>query len=157
VRFVLLLEFQKKEIGRVFKILEKQINSEEAGFFKGIAIADSLSGPNPTSAEDLMARFCNRLGLSQQIQALTKQLARKAETEGTLAGRSPISIAAAGIYMMSALFGNPKSAREIAEIAGVSDSTIRNAYKYLYAERHNLIEERWLQDGKASIKNLPMA
>jgi len=144
----------KKEIGKVFKLLEKQINSEEASFFGGIKVAESLNNTGTTSAEDLISRFCNRLGLSQQMQAFTMQLLRKASTMGILAGRSPISIAAANIYMMSALRGVPKSFKDISEIAGVSDSTIRNAYKLLYNVRDELIEPRWLENG-GDMNNLP--
>ncbi len=153
-----LTQVPKKEIGKVYKILERQINSAEGQFFGGMAVAESLlQQGNATSAEDLMARFCNRLGLSLPLQALTKQLVAKAGAQGTLAGRSPISIAAAGIYFMSALLADPKSAKEIADVAGVSDSTIRNAYRYLFHERDNLIEPHWLEGagGRGKLTLLP--
>ena len=56
-------------------------------------------------------------------------------TVGDLAGRSPLSVAAACIYMASYLLGKPKTPKEISMVAGVSDGTIRTAYKYLYQER----------------------
>ena len=40
--------------------------------------------------------------------------------------------------------GEPKSPREIAQVAGVSDGTIRTAYKQLYAEKERLINPDWL-------------
>ncbi len=74
---------------------------------------------------------------------------------GALAGRSPLSAAAACIYMTSALMKQPKSAKEISAVAGVSDGTIRTAYKFLYAEREKLIDPEWIKDGKGDMKLLP--
>ena len=74
---------------------------------------------------------------------------------GDLAGRSPLSVAAACIYMTSHLLGKPKTAREIGQMAGVSDGTIRTAYKFLYQDREKLIEPEWLKGERASMDNLP--
>jgi len=74
---------------------------------------------------------------------------------GDLAGRSPVSVAAACIYMASHLLGEPRSAKEIGAVAGVSDGTIRTAYKYLYQEREMLIEPDWLKGENAKMENLP--
>jgi len=57
--------------------------------------------------------------------------------------------------MASSLLGNPKSAKEISQVAGVSDGTIRTAYKYLYQERERLIEPEWIAGGKGKMENLP--
>lgn len=73
---------------------------------------------------------------------------------GDLAGRSPLSIAAACIYMASFLIGRPKTPKDISQVAGVSDGTIRTAYKFLYQEREKLIEKEWLT-GNITMDNLP--
>lgn len=57
--------------------------------------------------------------------------------------------------MASHLMGQPKSPKEIASVAGVSDGTIRTAYKLLYAEKDKLIDPKWLEDGKGDLKKLP--
>jgi len=77
-------------------------------------------------------------------------------TVGDLAGRSPLSVAAACIYLTSHLLGKPKSPKEISEVAGVSDGTIRTAYKYLYQERERLVEPEWIANGKGNMDNLPV-
>lgn len=84
-------------------------------------------------------------------------LATKMTTVGDLAGRSPLSVAAACIYMASHLLGKPKSAKEISIVAGVSDGTIRTAYKFLYNDRENLIEPKWLNDYGGKMENLPVS
>jgi transcription initiation factor TFIIB len=58
--------------------------------------------------------------------------------------------------MASYLLGKPKSPKEISGVAGVSDGTIRTAYKYLYQERERLIEPEWIADGKGNLDNLPV-
>lgn len=76
---------------------------------------------------------------------------------GDLAGRSPLSIVAASIYMASFLMGHGKSAKEISGVAHVSDGTIRGAYKQLYAERERLIDPAWIKDGKGDMSKLPIS
>ncbi|CCX06133.1 cyclin-like protein [Pyronema domesticum] len=166
-----LTKVPKKEIGRVFKQLEKifheQQRSEEAELIaKGgdPSIVQSASNLNSsykttssTKAHDLMIRYCNNLHLSQQCTSIAQQLSNKAANLGTLAGRSPISSAAACIYLVSHLLKQPKSAKEISSVAGVSDGTIRNAYKHLYNDREKLIDKAWYENGKGDLSALPQS
>lgn len=57
--------------------------------------------------------------------------------------------------MASHLLGKPKSAKDIGIMAGVSDGTIRTAYKFLYQDREKLIEPDWLKGENAKMENLP--
>ena len=86
---------------------------------------------------------------------VSQQLADKMSTVGSLAGRSPLSAAAACIYFASHLMGFPKTAKEISAVAGVSDGTIRTSYKLLEAEKDKLIDPEWLKAEKADISLLP--
>ena len=88
---------------------------------------------------------------------VSQHLASQTSNLGNLAGRSPLSVASACIYMASHLMGQGKTAKEISNVAGVSDGTIRNAYKLLYPERMKIIDEKWLEGGKGNIKALPTA
>ena len=86
---------------------------------------------------------------------VSQQLADKMSTVGALAGRSPLSAAAACIYFASHLMGYPRTAKEISLVAGVSDGTIRTSYKLLEVEKDKLIDPAWLKVEKADINNLP--
>jgi transcription initiation factor TFIIB len=176
-----LTKVSKKDIGRTFKALEKFFAAEankttmtaggkfmcvDSSFaiyinslFKGVVpAADQYQTTTSTNARDLCLRYCNQLGLkSQQFVKVSQGLADKMSTVGDLAGRSPLSVAAACIYMASYLLGKPKTAKEISQVAGVSDGTIRTAYKYLYQERERLIEPAWIADGKGKMENLPVS
>ncbi len=149
---VTLTNVPKKEIGRSFKILERMLTAEGTSL-NGNATAGTYVPTKSTSAAELMVRFCNRLALPPTIQVAAEELARRAQAQGTLAGRSPISIAASGIYLISHLMGKPKTPKEISDVAGVSDSTIRTAYKFLWISRDTLVDEKWYK-GKGELASL---
>lgn len=142
----------KREIGRTFKIMEKLLLG--AGIKLSHATNEEYQS-SQTNAEDLMRRFCSHLGLSQQIAKAAEHIARRAKDEGTLAGRSPISIAAASIYMAAALFHENYSGSRIAEQTGVSDGTIKTSYRYLWEAREKLVDPKWIEEGKAKMERLP--
>ncbi|KAL0073674.1 cyclin-like protein [Phycomyces blakesleeanus] len=113
----------KKEIGRCYKALQSKLQTNTTIM----------------NSEDLMSRFCSNLQLPNYVQKSGVDLVKRAKELGTLAGKSPISVAAACIYLVSYLFQQPKTARDIAHVAGVSEVTIKTAYKSLYAEKERLI------------------
>ena len=82
---------------------------------------------------------------------VSQELATKMSVVGSLAGRSPLSAAAACIYMASHLMGQGKTPKEISVVAGVSDGTIRTSYKLLYVEKDKLIDPEW----KGDVSKLP--
>lgn len=118
---------------------------------------DNYSTTKSTDARELCVRYCSRLGLTARCTSMSQDIARKLESIGSLAGRSPLSVAAACIYMASHFLGTPKSAKEISAVAGVSDGTIRTAYKLIYPERENLIDPGYIKEGKGDMKSLPTA
>lgn len=108
-------------IAQCFKVLERAFETSIPG-----------AGPSSSSSADsLITRYCNHLGLPVPVQRAAVFVVTRAGEEGILAGRSPITIAAACILFATALWGQPKSAKEIAAVAGVQDSTIRQSYKYI--------------------------
>lgn len=53
-------------------------------------------------------------------------------------GRSPISLAAAAIYMASQASSERKTAREIGTVAGVAEATIRQSYRQMFPRAKDL-------------------
>ena len=51
--------------------------------------------------------------------------------KGLTSGRGPTGVAAAALYIASVLLGERKTQRDVADIAGVTEVTIRNRYKEL--------------------------
>lgn len=148
----ILTKVPKKEIGRTFKIMEKLLL--ELGIKTSNQVSDE-GKLSQTTAEDLMRRFCSHLGLSLQVTRAAECIAKRAKDEGTLAGRSPTSIAAAAIYFAAGLFGEGLTAAQISDKAGVSDGTIKTSYKFLWEAREKLVDPEWIKSGKASWAKAP--
>lgn len=128
---------------------------EKAGPVLVDAQAPEKGGPlGLVSTQDFMARFCSHLNLNMEIQRGAAALSIKAQKLSHIAGKSPITIAAACIYMMTQLYPQyRKTHKDIAYVAGVSESTVRNTYKDLYPYRYeligNLVPRAW-------VDNLPL-
>jgi len=92
----------------------------------------------PTKPDDYIARFCSELELPGEVQAKAHELLQMAAEKELTSGRGPTGVAAAAIYIASILTYNRRTQREVAEIAGVTEVTIRNRYKEL-TERLGLV------------------
>ncbi|KAJ1992695.1 transcription initiation factor IIB [Coemansia spiralis] len=123
-----LTQVPRKDIGRTFKYLKEKLG-EDAGIM---------------SSDNLLARFCSTLSLQTSAQECAMVLNQATKQHDTLAGKSPVSIASACIYMASHLVGEPRDARVISHVAGISEVTIKNSYKLLYADRQLLVSEQML-------------
>ena len=77
------------------------------------------------SAEGLLARFINYLDLGNVIHNAAKHVVVQATAKARVDGRNPVSIAAGVLYFTCVLFENSMSAKEIANIAEITDSTIK--------------------------------
>jgi transcription initiation factor TFIIB len=108
-----LAHIYKKEIGRTYRFISREL---------GLKLL-------PTSPEDYISRFCSELKLSSDVQAKTLEILQEVSHRELTSGRGPTGIAAASIYIASVLCGERRTQREVAEMAGVTEVTIRNRYK----------------------------
>jgi len=115
----------KKEIGRCFKLIVKCHKTNVELITTG----------------DFMSRFCGTLSLSRQIQKAATTIASRAVDMDIVPGRSPISVAAAAMYLASQASRDKRGQKEIADIAGVADVTIRQSYKLLLTKAKDLFPE----------------
>ena len=83
----------------------------------------------PQSPRDYIARFCNRLELDMDVQRKAKEILDKVEKDELASGVAPSGVAAATIYIAAILSSKPCTQKEVAEVAGVTEVTIRNRYK----------------------------
>jgi len=118
-------KISKKEIGRSFKLILKALETSVELITTG----------------DFMSRFCSNLGLPPSVQKAATHIARKAVDLDIVPGRSPISVAAAAIYMASQASEDKKTQKEIGDIAGVADVTIRQSYKLMYPRARELFPD----------------
>ena len=127
----------KKEIGRCFKLILKAHDTSVELITTG----------------DFMSRFCGTLSLSREVQKAATCIAKKAVDLDIVPGRSPISVAAAAIYMGSQASDDKRTQREIADIAGVADVTIRQSYKLMLPRAAELFPADF--KFKTPIENFP--
>ena len=111
-------------------IYEKEIHiTVENGIVKDQTIIDnrrSIDGYKKKSR-----KIAHELGLSEKAQIKAVKIIQEASNNGLTSGRNPAGVAAAAVYIASALVDERKTQRDVAEIAGVSEITIRNRYKEL--------------------------
>ncbi|XP_065576515.1 transcription initiation factor IIB-like [Artemia franciscana] len=69
--------------------------------------------------------------LPNSVQRAAHHIANKAGELDIVQGRSPISVAAAAIYMASQASENRCSQKDIGEVAGTAEATIRQVYRLM--------------------------
>jgi transcription initiation factor TFIIB len=105
----------RRELGRFYRFLSREL---------GLKLM-------PTSPQDYLSRFCSELKLSGEVQSKATELLKEAAKKELTSGRGPTGIAAATLYIASVLCGERRTQREVADVAGVTEVTIRNRYKEL--------------------------
>jgi transcription initiation factor TFIIB len=114
----------KREIGRTYRYIARELKLR-------ILPADPVT---------FVPRFCSMLNLSDRVQAKAIEILRKAKKYDVTSGKGPTGVAAAAIYIASVLIGEKRTQREIAEITGITEVTIRNRQKEL-VEKLGIEEE----------------
>ena len=130
----------KKEIGRAKEFIVKQLEVE---------MGQSME-MGTIHAGDFLRRFCSTLGMNNTaVKAAQEAVQRSEELD---IRRSPISIAAAVIYMITQLSEDKKPLKDISLATGVAEGTIRNSYKDLYPYAARLIPNSYAKE--EDLKNL---
>jgi len=106
---------EKKEIGRTYRFITREL---------GISIL-------PSNPADYIPRFASALKLSAETQSKSIEIIEMAQKVELTSGRGPTGIAAAGLYVAALINGEKRTQREVADVAGVTEVTIRNRYKEL--------------------------
>ena len=106
---------EKKEIGRAYRFLKIELNVDVP-----------LTNPS-----QYVPKFANALRLGGSVQEEAIKLINKSLRKGLISGRGPTGVAAAALYIASAMFGEKRTQKEVADVAGVTEVTIRNRYREL--------------------------
>uniref|UniRef100_A0A7S0RRQ4 General transcription factor TFIIB n=1 Tax=Chlamydomonas leiostraca TaxID=1034604 RepID=A0A7S0RRQ4_9CHLO len=145
----------KKDIGRCFKEVVQLMKDTAAAGTGGALAAANMAALAPTAQHpaDYMRRFCSELKLKDLHQSVLRacnEMALKAkpkEAGGGVKpwdGRSPISIAAAILYMVTTMMCVGKDAvsmQDVHLVTNVAEATIRTAYRDLYGDLKNLLPQ----------------
>ncbi|MDY6788706.1 MAG: transcription initiation factor IIB [Candidatus Nanohaloarchaea archaeon] len=105
----------KREIGRTYRYVARELDLRIL----------------PAKPQDHIPRFAGKLQLSGEVQARARKIIKRAREKNMLSGKGPTGIAAAALYIAAVLKGAKRTQREVADIVGVTEVTIRNRYKEL--------------------------
>lgn len=103
----------KKRIGRYYRFLTRELNIKL----------------KPTSPSDYVPRFASKLGLSNKVEVKALEIVDESRQKDLVVGREPTGIAATALYIASILFDEKRTQKDVADISGVTEVTIRNRYK----------------------------
>ncbi|UCB59251.1 MAG: transcription initiation factor IIB [Thermoplasmatales archaeon] len=106
-------QIKKKEIGRNYRNISRKLKLKLL----------------PTIPQDYISRFCSQLNLNSYVQTKAIDILKKAFKKELTSGKGPTGMAAAALYIATVLCGERRTQRNIAEVAGVTEVTIRNRYK----------------------------
>ncbi len=108
-------EIPKKEIGRTYRLITQELE-----------LKIPLTNPR-----FYISRFITSLNLSGETQERATEILTKALEKGLISGRGPMGVAAAAVYIASVMTGERRTQKEVADVAGVTEVTIRNRYREL--------------------------
>lgn len=108
-------DVERKEIGRTYRFIIRKLKIKV----------------KPSSPKDYISRFGSILHLSPKAQNEALKILKRADISELTSGRGPAGIAAAALYVSALLNDEKKTQREVADVAGITEVTIRNRYKEL--------------------------
>ena len=125
-------DVERKEIGRTYRFIIRKLDIKVT----------------PSSPKDYISRFSSILHLSPKTQNDALKILKRAEISELTSGRGPAGIAAAALYVAALLNDEKKTQREVADVAGITEVTIRNRYKELL-ERLDLEDKIKIKENEA--------
>lgn len=104
---------ERKEIGRTYRYISTEIGLEL----------------EPVDPKQYIPRFCSKLDVSERVRRQAGLIIDETAEAGLLSGKSPTGFAAAAIYSATLLCNEKRTQNEVADVANVTEVTIRNRYQ----------------------------
>jgi transcription initiation factor TFIIB len=106
---------RKKDIARCYRLLLRELDLK-------MPVEDPVR---------CVSKIASKAGIDMKTQRRAIEVINMAKEKGIVAGKDPMGLAAAAIYVACVLEGEKKTQKEIAEVANVTEVTVRNRYKGL--------------------------
>ena len=106
---------KRKDIARCYRLLLRELDIQ-------MPISDPVK---------YVSKIAAKVGISEKTQRKAIEILREAEKRKAIAGKDPMGLAAAALYIACVCEGERKTQKDIAEAAGVTEVTVRNRYKGL--------------------------
>lgn len=104
---------ERKEIGRTYRYVSKALGLEM----------------KPVDPKQYVNRYCSELELSEKVKTKAMEIIDETKEMGLLSGKSPTGYASAAIYAAALICNEKRTQREVADVAQVTEVTIRNRYQ----------------------------
>jgi len=104
------INIKRKDVARSYRIIFRELDLK-------IPVADPVKG---------VSRIASVVGLGEATKRKALLLLNKAKKIGMVAGKDPMGIAAAALYLACISTGGNKTQKEISIASGVTEVTIRN-------------------------------
>ena len=111
---------EKKDVARCYRLLLRELDVQ-------MPIANPLT---------YVSKIAESTGISGRTQGVAIHILRKAREMRASAGKDPMGLAAAALYIACLQNDEKKTQKDIAEAAGVTEVTVRNRYKSLKKQLH---------------------
>jgi transcription initiation factor TFIIB len=111
---------KKKDIARCYRILHQELELK-------MPVVDPVQ---------CVARIASKLGISEKTKRYAVKVLKIAKEHEESAGKDPMGLAAAALYLSCVKNGENMTQRDIAEAASVTEVTIRNRYKGLRLDQN---------------------
>jgi len=106
---------KRKDIARCYRLLLRELGLK-------MPVVDPIK---------CISRIASKADLSEKTKREATKILHSAEEMKISAGKDPMGLAAAALYVACVNNGESKTQRDVAEAAGVTEVTIRNRYKGL--------------------------
>ena len=116
----------KKDVARCYRLLVQELDFH-------MPIADPLT---------YVSKIAEKNGISGKTQGVAIAILREARRKRFAAGKDPRGLAAAALYIACLQHNEKITQKDIAEVAGVTEVTVRNRYKALRKQLNLEIPDR---------------
>jgi len=106
---------KRKDISRCYRILHQELE------FK-MPVVDSIQ---------CIAKISSKLKMPEKTKRFAAKILKETQKRKESSGKDPMGLAASALYLACVINGVSITQREIADVAGVTEVTIRNRYKGL--------------------------
>ena len=104
------INVRRKDVARCYRLIFRELALK-------IPVADPING---------VARIASKAGLGEKTKRKAVMLLNKAKKIGMVAGKDPMGLAAAALYLACIADGGNTTQRNISDASGVTEVTIRN-------------------------------
>ncbi|MBS7650534.1 MAG: transcription initiation factor IIB [Halobacteria archaeon] len=106
---------RKKDVARCYRLLLRELEIR-------MPVEDPIR---------CVSKIASKVSISMKTQRTAIKILKEARRVGIAAGKDPMGLAAAALYVACVLEGEKKTQKDIAEVANVTEVTVRNRYKGL--------------------------